>query len=213
MGSVINLPYTPDWVDYLNAGSGTLRHLINERNAEIQKQAAQEAFLKILKQKGYDWRAYYNPQTGNVSYSVIPKKAVSPANTEIPVYNVEGGELKQLGVVPKGSKIINPKRAVSNQSETDKAKEWLSSNHLPLTLDNINKASSALSLGIEPKVEDFQQSSKRTPKINPQAIKYQQQGKALRDKAKELLTQKGMPLTEANIMALVKQLVELGYGK
>ena len=100
---VVKMPYNPDWVDYLLAGGEKLGKVIEERNKIIQQQYAQKAISDLLG-KGYDWKEYYNPITGSLSYVITPpkQKTVSPSE-----------QRKQLLGVMSG--LINPKQALTKE--------------------------------------------------------------------------------------------------
>ena len=118
MGAVINMPYSPDWVDYLNQAGKTFGNLIQQRNQVLMREIAQRAFMDMLQQNpNYRWRTYYNPLTGNVTYSVAPR-----VTKQSKPLNLADKAKEDLGIM---AEVINPSQVYS-QEQLNKMPQMIS---------------------------------------------------------------------------------------
>ena len=114
---VINMPYSPDWVDYLNQAGKTFGNLIQQREQVLMREIAQRAFMDMLQRNpNYRWRTYYNPLTGNTTYSVVPRisrktaspKPPSPYKEAKAQVGVMAGTLNPSVLAPSTQKALTP---------------------------------------------------------------------------------------------------------
>ena len=87
MAMVIDMPYQPDWVDYLSAGLRNIgRAIAEEKKRKRQKEAMQEAIYSIIKQS--DEYGEFEPtiridSRGNIIYTFKPKDRIKEIGNRI----------------------------------------------------------------------------------------------------------------------------------